>query len=88
MDALSADGPFTVFAPSDDAFTAAGINLDDYSTEDEIAALANILTYHVYSGSVQSSDVTDGLTVTMLNGDELSFSVSEGVVMAGDATVT
>jgi len=88
VDALSADGPFTVFAPSDDAFTAAGINLDDYSTEDEIAALANILTYHVYSGSVPSSDVTDGLTVTMLNGDELSFSVSEGVVMAGDATVT
>ena len=88
VDALSADGPFTVFAPSDDAFTAAGINLDDYSTEDEIAALANILTYHVYSGSVESSAVTDGLTVTMLNGDELTFSVSEGVVMAGDATVT
>jgi uncharacterized surface protein with fasciclin (FAS1) repeats len=88
VDALSADGPFTVFAPSDDAFAAAGINLDDYNTDDEIAALANILTYHVYSGSVPSSGVTDALTVTMLNGDELSFSVSEGVVMAGDATVT
>ena len=86
--ALQADGPFTVFAPTDAAFAAAGIDLTTFVTDDEIAALADILTYHVYAGSVASSAVTDGLTVTMLNGDEASFTVTDGVVMVGDATVT
>ena len=86
--ALQADGPFTVFAPTDEAFAAAGIDLTTFDTDEENATLADILTYHVYSGSVASSEVTDGLTVTMLNGDEASFTVTDGVVMVGDATVT
>ena len=86
--ALQADGPFTVFAPTDEAFAAAGIDLTTFDTDEENATLADILTYHVYSGSVASSAVTDGLTVTMLNGDEASFTVTDGVVMVGDATVT
>ena len=86
--ALQADGPFTVFAPTDEAFAAAGIDLSTFDTDEENATLADILTYHVYSGSVASSAVTDGLTVTMLNGDEASFTVTDGVVMVGDATVT
>ena len=81
--ALQADGPFTVFAPTDAAFTAAGIDLSTFDTDDEIAALADILTYHVYVGSVASSAVTDGLTVTMLNGDEATFTVADGTVMIG-----
>ena len=88
MTALQADGPFTVFAPTDAAFTAAGIDLSTFDTDDEIAALADILTYHVYVGSVASSAVTDGLTVTMLNGDEATFTVADGTVMIGEATVT
>ena len=86
--ALQADGPFTVFAPTDEAFAAAGIDLTTFDTDEENATLADILTYHVYSGSVESSAVTDGLTVTMLNGDEATFTVTDGVVMVGDATVT
>ena len=86
--ALQADGPFTVFAPTDDAFAAAGIDLSTFDTDDEIAALADILTYHVYAGSVASSAVTDGLTVIMLNGDEATFTVADGTVMIGEATVT
>ena len=86
--ALQADGPFTVFAPTDEAFAAAGIDLSTFDTDDEIAALADILTYHVYAGSVASSAVTDGLTVTMLNGDEATFTVADGTVMIGEATVT
>ena len=65
---LQGEGPFTVFAPTDTAFQDAGIDLNNYNTDEEIAALADILTYHVLSGAVQSSTVTDGLTVTMLNG--------------------
>jgi len=85
---LSGDGPFTVFAPTDDAFTAAGIDLDSFNTDDEIATLVDILTYHVLAGAVNSSQVTDGMTATMLNGDDVTFSVTDGIVMIGDATVT
>ena len=85
---LQGDGPFTVFAPTDQAFTDAGIDLDSFATDEEIATLADILLFHVYSGSVNAADVTDGLTVTMVNGDEASFTVVDGTVMVGDATVT
>ena len=85
---LSGDGPFTVFAPTDDAFTAAGIDLDSFNTDDEIATLVDILTYHVLAGAVNSSQVNDGMTATMLNGDDVTFSVTNGTVMIGDATVT
>ena len=86
--ALQAEGPFTVFAPTDAAFTAAGIDLDTFVTDEEIAVLADILTYHVYSGAVPSSAVTDGLAVNMLNGDKATFAVVDGVVSVGGATVT
>ena len=88
VSALQADGPFTVFAPTDQAFTDAGIDLDAFNDDESIAALADILTYHVYAGAVESSAVTDGLTVTMLNGDDASFTVADGVVSIEGATVT
>ena len=77
-----------MFAPTDQAFTDAGIDLDAFTTEEEIAALTNILLYHVYSGAVNAADVTDGLAVQMVNGDYAQFTVSEGTVMIEDAMVT
>jgi uncharacterized surface protein with fasciclin (FAS1) repeats len=85
---LQGVGPFTVFAPTDQAFTDAGIDLDAFTTDEEIAALTDILLYHVYSGAVNAADVTDGLTVQMVNGDHAQFTVTEGTVMIEDATVT
>ena len=85
---VQGDGPFTVFAPTDQAFTNAGIDLDSFTTDEEIAALTNILLYHVYSGAVNAADVTDGLAVQMVNGDYAQFTVTEGTVMIEDATVT
>ena len=85
---VQGDGPFTVFAPTDQAFADAGIDLDSFTTDEQIATLTDILLYHVYSGAVHAADVTDGLTVAMVNGDEASFSVTDGTVMVGDATVT
>ena len=64
---LSGDGPFTVFAPTDDAFAAAGIDLASFDTDEENATLIDILTYHVVSGQVLSSDLSDGMTATALN---------------------
>ena len=78
---LQGAGPFTVFAPTDAAFTAAGIDLASFDTDEENATLSDILLYHVYSGAVASADVTDGLTVTMVNGDDATFAV------AADGTV-
>ena len=56
---------------------------------DEDETLVDILTYHVYSGSVSSSQVTDGMSATMLNGDDVTFTVAEnGDIRVGEATVT
>ena len=86
---LQGAGPFTVFAPTDAAFTAAGIDLASFDTDEENATLSDILLYHVYSGAVASADVTDGLTVTMVNGDDATFAVAaDGTVSVGGATVT
>jgi transforming growth factor-beta-induced protein len=86
---LQGDGPFTVFAPTDAAFAAAGIDLADFDTDEENATLSDILLYHVYSGSVAAADVTDGLTVAMVNGDDATFAVAaDGTVSIGDAKVT
>ncbi|MED5307846.1 MAG: fasciclin domain-containing protein, partial [Candidatus Thermoplasmatota archaeon] len=59
VETLSGDGPFTVFAPTDQAFADAGIDLDSFDTESENQTLVDILTYHVVSGAVMSSDLTD-----------------------------
>jgi uncharacterized surface protein with fasciclin (FAS1) repeats len=88
-DTLTGDGPFTVFAPTDQAFTDAGINLDDFDTEEENNTLSNILLYHVISGAaVDAANVTDGMTAEAANGDTLSFTVTNDSVIVGDATVT
>mgnify|MGYP002009438634 FL=1 len=84
---LQGDGPFTVFAPTDDAFTEAGIDLSTFDTDEENATLVDILTYHVVSGSVMSSDLTDGMTATALNNDDLTFTVTSDNVLVNDANV-
>ena len=88
VDTLSGPGPFTVFAPTDQAFADAGIDLSTFNDNESNATLVDILTYHVYSGSVESSEVTDGLTVEMLNGDNATFTVDNGSVMIEGANVT
>ncbi|MEM7548199.1 MAG: fasciclin domain-containing protein [Bacteroidota bacterium] len=64
VDALSAEGPFTVFAPNDAAFTAAGISADNVDDIPDADLLA-ILQYHVVSGSISSSQLTDGPVNTL-----------------------
>jgi transforming growth factor-beta-induced protein len=88
VEALQGQGPFTVFAPTDVAFAAAGIDLTTFDTDEENATLVDILNYHVYAGSVEAAQVTDGMTATMLNGDDATFTVTNESVMIGDATVT
>ena len=77
VDTLSGSEEYTVFAPTDEAFAAAGINLADYNTDDEIAALADILLYHVVAGTVMSTDLSEGMsTVAAANTDDLMIHVT------------
>jgi transforming growth factor-beta-induced protein len=73
---LQSDGPFTVFAPTDGAFAAKGIDLDAVSKED----LTNILLYHVVPGKVFSTDLTNGMVATA-NGQEVTISIDGGVTV-------
>ena len=83
LETLQGEGPFTVFAPTDQAFTDAGIDLSTVSQSD----LADILTYHVVSGAVPASAVTECMSADTVNGNPLSFAVNDGV-MVNDANVT
>lgn len=84
---LSEGGPFTVFAPSEEAFAAlpAGL-LEKLLKPENKTVLAQILTYHVVSGKVLSSDVKDG-AVPSVEGSELTFSTTGGI-MVHDARIT
>ena len=88
VETLQGDGPFTVFAPTDAAFEAAGIDLSTFDTEAENETLSDILLYHVISGAVDAANVTDGLVATMVNGDNVTFTVTNETVMINDANVT
>jgi transforming growth factor-beta-induced protein len=79
VDDLQGPGPLTVFAPTDDAFA----KLPEGTVETLLdpanqQVLIDILTYHVYDGSVLASAALtlDGQSVTMLNGDDLSFDIA------------
>jgi transforming growth factor-beta-induced protein len=86
-DALSGEGPFTVFAPTDEAFAALPDGLVESLLEDPEGDLTQILLYHVLSGQVMAADVTDGLEAETLQGSTVAFSISDGVVMINGATI-
>lgn len=92
VSALSGDGPFTVFAPTNAAFADLFAqldgfdSLDDFSTQELQNLLATILTYHVIPGTgALSSDLSDGQNLTTLQGGTLTVS-TQGGVFIGDAT--
>ena len=87
LETLQGDGPFTVFAPTDQAFADAGIDLAALDNEEGKAALIDILLYHVLDGEVPASAVTDCLSATTINGNPLSFTVGDSVMVNG-ANVT
>ena len=89
VEALQAPGPFTVFAPTNDAFAAlpAGV-LDKLVQPQNKAALTQILTYHVVNGEVMAADVTNG-PVPTLEGQSITLSTANGgVTINNTAKVT
>ena len=85
--ALSADGPFTVFAPTNEAFKALFKELGVSGVKDLTAEqLTPILTYHVVSGKVMSTDLSN-TSVATLNGQKIKVDISNGVKI-NDSHVT
>ena len=86
VDALKGKGPFTVFAPTDEAFK----NLPDGALDNLLKdkeALKNVLLYHVVSGNVSSKEVVKLDKATTLNGSDLNIKTTNGKVMINDADV-
>jgi transforming growth factor-beta-induced protein len=86
-DTLAGPGPFTVFAPTDDAFDALPAGTLEAVLADK-ALLTKILTYHVVSGSVPASEVVTKSSVTTLAGLDLMVEVVGADVFIGGAKVT
>ncbi|GAB4401767.1 MAG: hypothetical protein OHK0053_24920 [Microscillaceae bacterium] len=88
VSALEGEGPFTVFAPTNEAFAALGTTLDDLLKPENKEKLAGILKYHVVSGMLKSTDLKDGQKAATLNGAEVTISTKDGVSLNGKAKVT
>ncbi|MGB8621893.1 MAG: fasciclin domain-containing protein [Paracoccaceae bacterium] len=87
VDTLKGEGPFTVFAPTDAAFAA----LPDGTVEDLLKPenkdkLTAILTYHVVPGKVMSGDLSNGMTATTVEGEDVTI-MTEGGVKVDNANV-
>jgi len=86
---LKSPGPFTVFAPSDEAFAKLPEGTVEALLKD-IPKLKSILTYHVVSGKVLASDVMsmDGKDATSVQGEKIKVSTKKGVMLNGKSTVS
>ncbi|MBN4004917.1 fasciclin domain-containing protein [Nostoc sp. LPT] len=85
VDTLKGPGPFTVFAPTDEAFNKLPAGTVDALLQDT-AKLKKILTYHVVSGKVLAADVAKLKTATTVEGSDVKIDASNGVKI-NDATV-
>jgi transforming growth factor-beta-induced protein len=86
IETLKGPGPFTVFAPTDDAFKAVPKETLDALAADP-AALSRVLTYHVVAGKVMAADIKPG-AVASVAGPDITLAVADGKVTVNDATVT
>ncbi|KIC14144.1 MULTISPECIES: fasciclin domain-containing protein [unclassified Leisingera] len=85
---LKGDGPFTVFAPTDEAFAALPEGtVENLLKPENREQLTQILTYHVVPGKVMSSDLSDGMKAETVMGKEITVSLNGGVKI-NDASVT
>jgi uncharacterized surface protein with fasciclin (FAS1) repeats len=86
VDALSAKGQLTVFAPTDAAFAELGLNADNIG-DVPLEALTNILLYHVAKGRRMAADVIGSDQIRMLNGEFTMISLNEGMAYIDDSQI-
>ena len=88
VETLKGEGPFTVFAPTDDAFAALPEGtVEDLLKPENKDKLIAILTYHVVPGKVMSTDLSDGMMAKTVQGGEVTITTADGVKV-NDANVT
>lgn len=88
VETLKSDGPFTVFAPTDDAFKKIpAATIAELLKPENKAKLAAILTYHVVPGKVMAADVVKLSSAKTVNGQKVMIKVVDGKVMINGATV-
>lgn len=86
VETLQGEGPFTVFAPTNDAFAALPDGtLDSLLLPENVEKLKSILTYHVVSGEVMAADLKDGQEITTVQGGKLTVNIADGKVYIVDA---
>jgi len=89
VDTLKGPGPFTVFAPTDEAFAKLPEGtLDTLLKPENKERLVSILTYHVVAGNVMAADVVKLSEAKTLNGQSVAITVDHGTVKVNNATVT
>ena len=89
VDTLQSEGPFTVFAPTDEAFAAlpAG-TVETLLMPENRAQLIAILTYHVVAGKVMSGDLSNGMTAPTVQGSNITIMTDGGVTVNGANVVS
>lgn len=89
VDALSGEGPFTVFAPTNDAFAASmeALGLDPMAVLANPDLLTQVLTYHVVEGRYFFRQLTSGPTLTTLQGEEVDLDLTDGVFTIAGANI-
>jgi uncharacterized surface protein with fasciclin (FAS1) repeats len=86
---LSGAGPFTVFAPTNEAFAKLPAGTVDKLLKPEMKNdLGKVLTYHVVPGALKAADLVDGQKLKTVEGQELTVHVKDGKVMIDNAQVT
>lgn len=90
VETLNGTGPFTVFAPNNDAFAALPEGtVDTLLMPENQADLQSVLTYHVVPGTYNAADLSDGMTLTSVQGATVSIGVhDDGTVTVNDAPVS
>ena len=89
VETLSGPGPFTVFAPTNEAFAKLPAGAVDNLLKPEMKKdLTGVLTYHVVPGALKAADLKDGQKLKTVQGQELTVSVKGGKVMINGANVT
>ena len=87
-DVLQGDGPFTVLAPTDEAFAALPKGtVESLLKKENIDQLKAVLTYHAFSGAISAGDALKAKSAKTLNGQPVNFGINDGLFQVNGATI-
>ena len=87
VDTLKGEGPFTVFAPTDEAFAKLPPETLAAALADPQGLLTQVLLYHVVPGKVMAADLSDGMEATTAQGEAVKFTLGDASAMVNNANI-